>query len=278
MPIHDAVILGLVQALSEFLPVSSSGHLIIAHDLLGITKGGFAFDAVLQFSTAFAVAIYFWREILEILKGIPHVLTRRFETPEAKLTLAVAIATVPGVVIGLLLQHTMETLFRSPALVAVALLAGTGVILYAERHDKNRDDQSISHETPGLKKSLWIGLFQSLAVIPGMSRSGMTLSGGMVLGLSREAATRFSFLIGSVILLGAGSKETLDILRGHAGSGASSLSFMAYAAGSVTAFFVGLAIIHYFLKYVRTHTLMPFVWYRVGIAALVLVLVWQGIL
>lgn len=276
MTIFDAILLGIVQGLSEFLPISSSGHLIILHDWLGVTEGGFAFDAVLQFATAFAVAIYFWRDIAAIVRGVPYVLTGRFTTPEARILVAVFSATVPGVILGIILQPVMETLFRSPILVACALILGSGIILYAERHDKNRDRAATAHETPTPTKSFLIGIFQALALIPGMSRSGMTLSGGMLLGLSREAATRFSFLIGSVILLGAGAKETLDIVRGHAA--ADGLSLGVYTAGALSSFLVGLAIIHYFLKFVRTHSLMPFVWYRIVLAVLVLALVFGGVL
>jgi undecaprenyl-diphosphatase len=274
MTIFDAILLGIVQGLSEFLPISSSGHLIILHDWLGVTEGGFAFDAVLQFATALAVAMYFWRDIAAIVRGVPHVFTGCFTTPEARILIAVFSATVPGVVLGIVLQPVMETLFRSPILVACALILGSGTILYAERHDKNRDRAATAHETPTPTKSFLIGIFQALALIPGMSRSGMTLSGGMLLGLSREAATRFSFLIGSVILLGAGAKETIAIARGS--MAADGLSFSVYVAGAIASFVVGLAVIHYFLRFVRTHSLIPFVYYRLAIALLVLVLAFGG--
>ena len=254
MTTFDAIILGIVQGLTEFLPISSSGHLIIAREVFGITTaGGLAFDAVLQCATALAIALYFWRDLYSLARGT---LAREREALFEVLYLAVA--TVPAVLLGILLEEAMETVFRSVALVAGTLIVGSLIMAAIEWIVRAQARSELT-----APRAISIGLFQALALVPGMSRSGMTIVGGMLAGLSREAATRFAFLLGIPVLLGSGLKKILDIAQGTDSAGA----LMPLAVGGVVAFVVGLLVIHYLLKFLRTHTLMPFVWYRLALAA-----------
>ena len=266
MTILDAIILGIVQGLTEFLPVSSSGHLILARELFGVgIESGLAFDAVLQFATACAVVVYFRNDLIVLAQAMIRRATGgESDATQERLFIALVVATIPAIFIGLFLEDAMETVFRHGALVAGALLVGSLIMVMAERWAKAVSNDAL---TPG--KSLAIGFFQALALIPGMSRSGMTIAGGMFLGLSRESAARFSFLLAIPILLGSGAKKMIDI----GSAGVSQADLLALIVGVVAAFAVGLAVIHYLLRFLRTHSMMVFVWYRVALAAAVFVLV-----
>lgn len=261
MTLFEAIILGVVQGLTEFLPVSSSGHLILARTLFGFSpEGGLAFDAVLHFATALAVVGYFRKDILQLIGAFPSVV-KGIDHSHATLLKAIIVATIPAVCVGFLLEDYMATVFRNEMLVALTLLLGALIMWSAEKYAAHGTDMS-----PNLSRGLAIGLFQTLALIPGMSRSGMAIAGGMYMHLTREAATRFAFLLAVPLLLGAGAKKILDVATGSEMMDPSTL-----LAGGITAFLVGLVVIHYFLRFVRTQTLMPFVWYRVLLAAVVLV-------
>lgn len=260
-------LLGLVQGLTEFLPVSSSGHLIIARDLLSLNvPSGLAVDALLQLATVLAVVIYFRKDIGRLIKAACLLVFGRgdrVDTKERTLLLALIVGTIPAVIAGLLLEKMMDTVFRSAVLVAWMLLAGSGLFLIAEYVSS----RFAVKKTITLWRGLVIGLFQSLALVPGMSRSGATISGGLLVGLSREEAARFGFLLSVPIILGAGAKKFLDLGM----SGLLTTEWPALLVGSIVSFGVGLAVIHYLLRYVRNHTLLAFIAYRVVLAVLVLV-------
>lgn len=253
-----AIFLGLVQGLTEFLPVSSSGHLILAHNFFesGVTTGDLAFDAVLHFATALAVVVYFWRDLLRLAAAVFRLHDRT--DPVVRELWAIVAATIPAVILGLLLEDIMATLFRNPLLVGVTLVLGTIVMFFAEKLRVGSNSMTVG-------KGFVIGLFQSLALVPGMSRSGMAISGGLYLGLSREAAARFAFLLAVPLLLGAGAKKILDLSTSGSGMPTAVLLL-----GAVAAFAVGIVVIHYLLKFVRTHSLMVFMWYRLFIAVIIL--------
>lgn len=260
----DSLVLGTVQGLTEFLPVSSSGHLILARELLGAnTDSGLAFDAVLQLGSILAVFIYFRADVWRLVRTAWAWAGGRGQDskPEdRRLILGLIIGTIPALVLGLLLENKMETIFRSPLLVAMSLALGSGMFYLAEKFAARKA------KAPSLKQAWWIGCFQSLALVPGVSRSGSTISGGLFLGLTREAATRFGFLLSLPIITGTGLLKFVKIAK----HGATDFTFLGLAVGFCAAFFVGYACIAWLVGYLKNHSLMLFVWYRLALAAVVL--------
>jgi undecaprenyl-diphosphatase len=269
MGIFEAIALGVVQGLTEFLPVSSTGHLILARELFSVDDTyALAFDAILHLATAAAVIVYFWKDILVLVNTALRKLSRLpVNQPDLTLLYAVLIGTIPAVVLGLTLESTMETYFREPLLVAFVLIAGSIFFMYAEwtyMHTHQTNDLNV-------KKGFKIGLFQSLALIPGMSRSGATIAGGMLLGFTRSEAARFAFLLAVPVILGAGMKKLLELIISDG-----SVEWGAVAVGAVTAFFTGLLAVHLMISFVRKHTLWPFIWYRIILAVFVVLVVSFG--
>jgi undecaprenyl-diphosphatase len=243
----EAIILGVLEGLTEFLPISSSGHLIVVREWLGIPLvGGLAFDAALQGAATLAIVVYFWKD----LWGYAQALLRP-RSPLGKEALYLVLATIPALVLGILVEPYLDAT-RSAYIVAITLIVGSFVMVLGELSYATRKtaDQNLS-----MMRALCIGFFQSLALLPGMSRSGMTMVGGMVMGLSREHATRVAFLLGAPLLLGSAGKKILDIVQGTEGA----VDVRALLIASAVAFVVGLAVIHFLLKYLRTHTLWIFI-------------------
>jgi undecaprenyl-diphosphatase len=256
------IILGAVEGFTEFLPISSSGHLIFAHALLGATSGDtLGVDAVLQLAAGLAVTLYFWRDILRLIRSFfSWIFGKGIEKTDRILIVAIIVGTIPAIILGLLLENKMETVFRSPELVAWMLLVGTILLILGEQMGKR-----IAEKRPlSIKNGIMVGFFQCLALVPGVSRSGATISGGLILGLSREDAARFGFLLSIPIILGSGAKKVLELRSEHFTAGAP-LFF-----GCVVSFAVGLACVHYLLKYLKSHTLNIFIIYRIALAVLVL--------
>lgn len=268
MTILDSAILGAVEGLTEFLPVSSSGHLILMRDLLGVnTSGGLTFDAILQLGAILAVFIYFRRDIwMLVLDTLRIIIGRGKEVTAQHKTLIVGliVGTIPALVLGLALQKAMETIFRSAAIVGVMLMLGSLLFIFAERKAK----QVASATT--IKQSWWIGCFQTLALVPGVSRSGSTISGGLLFGLTRESAARFSFLLSLPIITASGLKMLYDAAK-HGNS--FDATWLQLGIGFVLSFAVGLICIRFLMRYLKTHTLMAFVWYRLALAAIVLTVI-----
>lgn len=255
------LLLGLSQGLTEFLPVSSTGHLVLLHAWFGESSTDLAFDAVLQLATVLAVIIYFHRDILTLINTLLRKLSRLpVNEKEITLVYALMIGTIPAIIAGLLLESYMETVFRQPLLIAGVLVAGSILFAFAEwhyaRHQRN--------DRMTVKKGLIVGLFQCLALIPGMSRSGASIVGGMFLGLSRSEAARFSFLLAIPIIAGSGLKKLLELM-----SLSEQVDWIGLSLAAVTAFVAGLFAIHFMLSFVRRHSLWPFIWYRLALAAVV---------
>lgn len=265
MDVISAILLGFIQGATEFIPVSSSGHLILVRDFLSISSANdLAFDAVLQLATTLAVAVYFRADLLRLLKSAVSYVRGIDVAPEEKILLgALLFGTVPAVIAGLLLEGWMETVFRSTALVSVTLLLGALLMYVAERVARQTEVLSV-------KSGIAIGFFQVLALVPGMSRSGSTIAGGLFMGLTRATATRFSFLLSFPILLGSGVKKFIDLIS----LGAMTTGGLELFIGCVTAFFVGLGAIHFLISYLQRRTLSVFIWYRVVLAAVLLVSFW----
>jgi undecaprenyl-diphosphatase len=261
MSLLTAIILGVLQGVTEFLPISSSGHLILAREFFGlVTPHPLAVDAVLQLATILAVALYFRKDLLGIAFSALRMLARKpVEAADRVMVWAIALGTVPVVAAGLLLEDLMETTFRDAALVAVTLILGGAFMLCAERQAKQ--DKPLT-----VRKGVGIGLFQMLALVPGVSRSGATISGGLFLGLTREAAARFSFLLAFPAIAGSGLKKLLEL----GGDAALPAIAVPLALSFATSFVVGLACIHVLLRYLRSHSLRAFAWYRFALAAAVI--------
>ena len=262
------VVLGVVQGLTEFLPISSSGHLILVHELFGaVGEADLAFDALLHFATVLAIIVYFWRDIKKLLQAtltLPRkIIQQEVCTSTENMVVALVVGTIPAVILGLLLEDIMATLFRNPLLVAGSLMAGSLVMFIAERALRARTQVHALGE--GWQRGLVLGFFQSLALIPGMSRSGMTISGGMLFGMTREEAARFGFLLGVPVLLGAGAKKAIEL-------GLDGIT-IAMLCGVIAAFVVALLVIHYLLKFLRTHSLNVFIGYRVLLALGIVIVV-----
>ena len=269
MTIFEAIILGAVQGITEFLPISSTGHLVLAHSLFGLEgTEALAFDAILHLATALAVIVYFWSDLMMLLNTALRRLGR-LPVNERDMTLlsAILVGTIPAVILGLSLESLMETTFRSPVLVAGVLIAGSILFMYAEWVYIHREQNNEMTVGKGLK----IGFFQSLALIPGVSRSGASIAGGMFLGLSRSEAARFAFLLAVPVILGAGTKKFLELL-----TSSEPVYWVSIGFGAATAFASGLVAIHFLLSFVRRHTLWPFIWYRIILASFVLFVTYFG--
>src|SRR3989344_6241706 len=259
MGIIQAIILGLIQGLTEFIPVSSSGHLVLAHHLLGIAEHGLAYDVALHFGTLVALVAYFWKDLLGYARSL---IKKDDNTRLAYLLIA---ATVPAAVIGYLLESKAESQFRSVRLVGLTMLVFGAIMLLAEyyyrrqaKHTKLDDIQ-----TP---QALAMGFAQAIAILPGVSRSGSTITAGLFMGLDRIAATRFSFLLGIPITAGAGLKV---LVKNSAFSQIHSETGI-FITGVLAAFITGMFAIKFMLSYLAKHSLATFAYYRMGLAALVL--------
>lgn len=261
MPLGDALILGLVQGTTEFLPVSSTGHLILARSLLGLPEtGGLAFDASLHLATALAIIIYFAGDFLRIIRAVlSRVFGRAYDEEQFRLFTVLVIGTIPAAVIGFLFQDAVEATFRNPILVASALIAGSLIFLAAELRLARTPPTEA--RVPSLRSAVIIGFWQCLALIPGVSRSGATISGGMFNGLSRETAARFSFLLSLPIILGAGGLELVKTLSDNTAAVPDLL------VGATAAFISGILAIWVLMYVVRRYSLVPFVIYRLLLAA-----------
>jgi undecaprenyl-diphosphatase len=256
-----AVVLGILQGAGEFLPISSSGHLIVLPFLMGWPDSGLAFDVALHLGTLAAVAFAFWRDWLRLLKGgLRGLASRRpLADPDARLLVYLALATLPGAIAGLLLDEWAETVFRSPALVALMMALMGAVLWLADR----RAGTVAEGEVVSLRDALLIGFAQALAIVPGTSRSGATISMALFLGHKREAAARFSFLLALPITAGAALVKVPDLV-------ASGAELTPVLVGMLAAAVSGLVAIHFLLRYVRTRNYALFVWYRFAFALVVL--------
>ena len=269
MDIFSGIILGFVQGITEFLPVSSTGHLILAHSVLGVEDTtSLAFDAVLQLATALAVIVYFFDEIYILVQTVLRKLGRLpVNEKDLIIVKALVVGTIPAIILGLLLESQMENAFRNPILVAIVLIVGSLFFMYAEYVYQNNFHTGEVNMKTGFK----IGLFQTLSLIPGFSRSGATIAGGMLLGLNRNDAARFSFLLALPIILGSGSKKLLEMI-----SSSAEVAWAPLVIGAFVAFVVGLCAIHFMITFVRKHTLWPFIWYRIILAGFVLFVAFFG--
>jgi undecaprenyl-diphosphatase len=265
----QALVMGIVQGLTEFLPVSSSGHLIVVPYLLGWHDpfiDSLAFSVMLHVATLIALLVYFRAELLRLIPaGFAAIRDRSFRgDPDRRLAWLLAVATIPAVIVGVLLNDIIETEFRSPERVAIALVIGAAILWLADRVGRHvRDENGLTFPT-----AFGIGVAQALALVPGISRSGISIAAGLFAGLTREAAARFSFLMATPVIAGAGGWEALKLIRGEAGV---DVSIGPLVVGMVAALVAGLAAIEITLRFLRSHSVTVFVVYRVALAAVVVV-------
>jgi undecaprenyl-diphosphatase len=268
MPISlQAALLGVVQGLTEFLPVSSSAHLILARAFFGFDgdKFGLAFDVACHVGTLVAVAIYFRRDIARMAAAIPRLAD--LTDPDVRLMWLIAVGTIPAIVAGLLFKSRIEEHLRTPPVAAVALAAGAVLFFVAERTGaKNREERTLT-----FAEAFLIGCAQAVALIPGVSRSGATITVALLIGLRRAEAARFIFLLAIPAILGAAASEGPKLLK--AGLGDTAPLFL---IGVVSSAIVGYAAVKYFIRYLANHSLAAFAWYRLALAATVVIWLWRA--
>jgi undecaprenyl-diphosphatase len=270
----EAVVLGLVQGLTEFLPISSSAHLRVVGEAFGWGDPGAAFTAITQIGTEAAVLLYFRRDIGRIVATWVRSLgnPRLRSDPDARMGWLIIVGSVPIVVLGLLFQDRIETTFRSLWIVATALIAFSLVLYWADRVGTKK--RELSQLTVG--HGIAFGFAQAMALVPGVSRSGGTITMGLFLGYSRAAAARYSFLLAVPAVLGSGVFQAYEALTG--GIEGEPVAWGPTILATVLAFFVGWTVIAWLLRYLDRGSFTPFVVYRVLVGALILVLLGTGVI
>jgi undecaprenyl-diphosphatase len=278
----ESLVLGLVQGLTEFLPVSSSAHLRLTAAFAGWTDPGAAFTAITQIGTEAAVLIYFRKDIADILSAWSRSLVdkERRHDPDARTGWLVIVGSIPIGVLGVTLKDQIEGPFRDLRVTATMLIA-MGVVLGVADRLAARDEKGGRHRAPkqrktlenlNIKDGLIYGVCQAMALIPGVSRSGATISGGLFLGYRREAAARYSFLLAVPAVLASGVFELKDAAEGgHVAWGPTLFA-------TVIAFVSGYVVISWFMKFVSSKSFMPFVWYRIALGLAIIALVAAGAL
>jgi undecaprenyl-diphosphatase len=260
-----AAIMGVVEGLTEFLPVSSTGHLILAGSLLDFTGDKVkVFEIAIQTGAIFAVILVYWQRIRDTVLGLGS-------QPRAqRFALNVAIAFVPAVLLGLVFGKAIKAHLFTPPVVATTFIVGGFIILWAERRPASTVRVQTVDDMRGLD-ALKVGLVQCLALVPGTSRSGATIIGGMLLGLSRKAATDFSFFLAIPTLIGAGA---YSLVKERALLSAADAPL--FAIGLVFSFLSAWLCVRWLLRYIASHDFVPFAWYRIAFGLVVLLTAWSG--
>ncbi len=256
--------MGIVEGLTEFLPISSTGHLILAGSLLGFSDDkSKVFDIAIQTGAIFAVMIVYWQRLRETMLGLGS------DAKAQRFAINVGIAFVPAVALGLLFGKAIKANLFTPVVVASTFILGGLIILWAERRSTVARIHSVDQMTP--VDALKVGLVQCLAMIPGTSRSGATIIGGMLLGMSRKAATDFSFFLAIPTLIGAGA---YSLFKERALLSAADIPL--FGVGLVFSFLSAWACVRWLLRYITTHDFVPFAWYRIGFGIVVLLTSYMG--
>ena len=265
MLLFKAAVMGLVEGATEFLPVSSTGHLILAGDWLGFDeyRGAETFEVFIQLGAILAVVWLYRAKILGVFRAAPR------DPAARRLILNIAIAFLPAALIGFLVHDWIKERLFDPVVVAAALVAGGFLILAIERWHKPFHTETVDDIRP--RSALWVGLAQVLSLIPGTSRSGATIMGGLAVGLSRVAATEFSFFLAIPIMFAASFYDlfkAMDTLT--------SADAPVFAVGFVVSFVSALVVIRALIRFVSTNTFVPFAWYRIVFGAILLVVYWNA--
>lgn len=261
MSIIQSIILGIVQGVGEFLPISSSAHLVLVPYLFGWEESGLAFDVALHFGTLLAVLAIFFKDWWNLFMGAVRKVTKKEDSTENKMFWYLVIATIPGALVGFILDDVIENVFRKQIWLIALALAVMGVLIYigdkwASKHYK----KETSFEKISLKQAFIVGCSQALAVIPGFSRSGTTILTGRLMGISKEAVTKFTFLLSVPIIFGATILKVGDLTFS-----------IEVVVGVLTSFVVGVLSIKFLLSYIKKHDFSVFAFYRVILALIVFV-------
>lgn len=269
MGIIEAVVLGIIQGVTEWLPVSSTAHLRLAPVLFGWEDPGAGFTAVIQLGTLAAILIYFWRDLTTVFSGWVKSLTNPSlrGSDEARQGWAIFVGSIPIVVLGKLFEGSIKGPLRSLTVIAISLIVIGLLMLVAERVGKQTEKFADVKPWHGL----WVGFWQAIALIPGASRSGSTITGGLLAGFDRKSAARFSFLLSVPSILAAGVKELVDE-RAHLAS----LNVTSVALATIVSFVVGYATIRWFMDFIGRNSTAVFVAYRLVLGVLLLILIQTG--
>ena len=263
--LFKAAVMGIVEGLTEFLPVSSTGHLILTGSLLGfVDDKSKVFDIAIQTGAIFAVIIVYWQRVRDTMLGLGN------DAKARAFAINVAIAFVPAVVLGLLFGKAIKAHLFTPVVVASTFIIGGFIILWAERRTSVTRVETVDDMTP--LDALKIGLVQCLAMIPGTSRSGATIIGGMLLGLSRKCATDFSFFLAIPTLIGAG---LYSLYKERALLSVADIPM--FGVGLLFSFIAAWLCVRWLLRYISTHSFVVFAWYRIGFGIVVLVTAYTGV-
>lgn len=256
MEIYQALILGIIQGLTELLPVSSSAHLTIIPMIFKWSVPE-AFDVALHFGTLLAIIIFFFKDWLELIKGGYNYAIKKEKTTQGKMFWYIVLATIPGGVIGYILDHFCEDYLKNPIIIAIALIV-MGIILYIV--DKKAKSK-VKYEDMNLKQTFLIGLSQALAFIPGVSRSGVTITTARAMGITREAAAKYTFLLSTPIVFAATVLKFKDFVFN-----------LPFVIGVISSFLVGLLVIKFLLQYLKKGSFKAFAIYRVIVGLLIILL------
>lgn len=267
-----AIILGVIQGLTEFLPISSTAHLILTQKLLQVSpeKFGLTFDVALHIGTTVAVVFYFWQTWITLFIKSFKPGEANTQNVDRRLLIAILVGSIPAGLFGLLFADIIEQQFRSPLVIVVGLLFGSAIFYVAEKLDRQRRDMT----NVSIPDGFLVGCAQAVALIPGISRSGITISAGLLRGFDRETAARFAFLLSTPVIVGAAVKKFTDVFL----SENTSPDWALFVIGTFTALVTGYVTIVYFLRFLKTKTLVSFIWYRVILAIIVFVLYLTGII
>jgi len=268
MTIFQAIILGAVQGVTEFLPVSSTAHLILIPWALHWPDPGLSFDVALHLGTLIALLIYFRSEWIALIGSALGIVRGRTQSPDARMVMLIIGATIPGAIAGALFEHKIEEALRAPQIIALMLIGMALVLVAAE---------AMAHRKKSLDEISWadaitVGIAQAFAIIPGVSRSGVTITAGLFREFKRDTAAKFSFYLSTPLIAGAVGKKTLDILKTHAGWE----QLSPFVVGILVSGIVGYLSIAFMLRYLQTHTTFLFVYYRIALGIVVLLAFWFG--
>jgi undecaprenyl-diphosphatase len=263
-----AIILGIVQGLGEFLPISSSAHLIIVRYLFNFPEMKVSFDVALHFGTLIAVMWVFWKDWIIYLKGVFEKVVHKKSSFENNMFWYLVVATIPGALIGMLLEDPIETIFRTNMVLIASTLAIMGILIYVgDKYAERKYKRQTNFENLTLKQTFIIGLSQAFAVIPGFSRSGTTILSARLMGVTREAAAKFTFLLSAPIIFGAAILKAKELITGFN---------IELVVGILTAAIVGIIAIKFLLGYIKNNGFAIFAYYRIIIAIIVLIKVFLG--